>query len=144
MSIIIWVGYGHEEPCIARGSTHVFRRAGSFSLNAERIPLTWLNPQAALEENLVPPGISVFVFEMKPFAALRQNLAQHHDPGIFVVHLHEVLIQEPRVSVESVLDLEMVQVRVGPTHRCLNTLVELVEGAVSHLDSPPDWCVGSA
>ena len=67
MSIIIWVGYGHEEPCIARGSTHVFRRAGSFSLNAERIPLTWLNPQAALEENLVPPGISevVFVLEMK-------------------------------------------------------------------------------
>ena len=117
MSIIIWVGYGHEEPSIARGSTHVFGRAGSFTLNAERIPLTWLDPQTTLEENLVPPGISevVFVLEMEPFAVLRQNLAQRHDPGIFVVHLDEVLIQEPRVSVESVIDPEMVQVRVGPT-----------------------------
>ena len=78
MSIIIWVGDGHEKPCVTRGSTHVFRRAGSFSLNAERIPLTRLNPQTALEEDLVPPGISevVFVQEMKPLTALRQDLAQ--------------------------------------------------------------------
>ncbi len=87
MSIIIWVGYGHEEPCIARGSTHVFRRAGSFSLNAERILLTRLDTQTTLEENLVPPRISevIFVLEMKPLAALRQNLAQHHDPGILTL-----------------------------------------------------------
>jgi len=45
----------------------------------------------------------------------------------------------PADTVESVFDLEMVQVRVGPTHRYLNTLVELVEGAISHLYSPPDW-----
>ena len=77
MLLVAGIGEHVQELLVTRGSTHVFRRAGSFSLHAERIPLTRLNPQAALEENLVPPGISevVFVLEMKPLAALRQDLA---------------------------------------------------------------------
>ena len=67
MLIVAGIGEHVQELLVTRGSTHVFRRAGSFSLDAERIPLTRLSPQAALEENLVPPGISevVFVLEMK-------------------------------------------------------------------------------
>ena len=106
----------------------------------ERIALTRLSPQAALEENVVPPGISevVFVLEMKPLASLRQDLAEGRFPGILVVHLHEVFLQEPGVTVEPVVNLEVMQMRVGPAHRQLNTLVELVQVAVSHLNSPPD------
>jgi len=37
-----------------------------------------------------------------------------------------------------IVDLELVQVRVGPAHRRLDVLVELFERAVPDLDSPPD------
>lgn len=37
-----------------------------------------------------------------------------------------------------VADLEVVQERVGPAHRCLDVFVQLVQRAVLDLDAPPD------
>jgi hypothetical protein len=45
---------------VAPGAAHVFGRAGPCLLDADRIPLAPLRPQAALERNLVPPAMPLF------------------------------------------------------------------------------------
>ena len=68
MLLIVGVADGPYEIQVTRRSAHVFRRARSFTLQAERIPLTWISLQAALKENFVQPRISkvVLVLEGKP------------------------------------------------------------------------------
>jgi hypothetical protein len=64
--LMVGVGNGFEEIFVSPGATHVFGRAGSFTLQAERIPATRLGPQAALEQDLVPPGIPEVVLVLEP------------------------------------------------------------------------------
>src|SRR4051812_43469334 len=99
--VVTRVGEDLQELLVARDPAHVFGRAGSLSFQTQRVTLTRLNPQAALEEYLMPPGIPevVLVLEAEPFAALWQDLAQNRRPGILVVHLREVFLKVPRVSV---------------------------------------------
>lgn len=51
MPLMVGVGNGFEEIFVSPGATHVFGRAGSFTLQAERIPATRLGPQAAHQES---------------------------------------------------------------------------------------------
>src|SRR5205807_10133943 len=66
--LVVGIGKHFQELFVTPNSAHVFGRAGSFTFQAERVPLTRLNPQATLEQYLVPPGISevIFVLDMKP------------------------------------------------------------------------------
>jgi hypothetical protein len=64
--LMVGVGNGFEEIFVSPGATHVFGRSGSFTLQAERIPATRLGPQAALEQDLVPPGIPEVVLVLEP------------------------------------------------------------------------------
>jgi hypothetical protein len=86
---------------------------------------------------LVQPSVSevVLVLEAEPLAARREDFAQHCRGGILESSLVEVLLHQERVAEEPAIDRELVQVGVGPAHRRLDVLVELVEGAIPDLDA---------
>ena len=50
----------------------------------------------------------------------------------------QAVIQKFWITVVFAPDVELVQVRINPAHRCLDVFVQLVERAVVNLNSPPD------
>src|SRR5208283_5233953 len=59
--------------------------------------------------------------------------------AIFVFHIHvEVHLVESRLAVVLVVDDKLMQVAVFPAHGGLDDVVKFAEGAVRHLDPPPD------
>jgi hypothetical protein len=79
--LMVGVGNGFEEIFVSPGATHVFGRAGSFTLQAERIPATRLGPQAALEQDLVPPGIPQVVLVLEPEPPPAPGVDRHDTTG---------------------------------------------------------------
>src|SRR5262245_32545686 len=92
--LVAGVAHRLQKLLVAPGAAHVFRRAGPCPLDADRIPLPPLGPEAALEQDLVPPAIPevVLVLEAEPPAALGQDVAQLRGGGVLVLHLLEVLL----------------------------------------------------
>ena len=135
MALVVRVLDGLDEIGVAPNAAAVFGWAGTFSINAKGILLPRLLLRAALEQNLVIPGIAevVLVDEPEFLAVFRDDVAQVRGRGVFVFHLLEVVLHEHGIAVILFADLEVVQVRVGPAHRRLDVFVELVERAVLDL-----------
>src|SRR5581483_10488302 len=108
--------------------------------DADRIPISRLGPHGVLEENIVPPRVPevVLVLEPEALAGPGQDVADPRAGRILVAELVEVLVQQQRVAVKLLTDLEVMQVGVGPAHRRLDALVQLIEGAILDLDAPPN------
>src|SRR5262249_32849432 len=124
----------------APNAAAVLRWAGPLPLLAKGVLRLWISPHDTFEKNLVIPGVAevVLVLEAEPPAAVRQDVADPGDRRVLILHVLEVLLQEHRVAVKLVLDLGVVQVRICPAHRRLDVLMEVVEGAILHLDTSPD------
>ena len=77
--------------------------------------------------------------KLKPLAVRGNDLAhlgaERVDRRRFVL---PAIVEQLGIAVDDAVDLELVQMRVRPAHRRLDVLVELVQGAVLGLDSPPD------
>jgi hypothetical protein len=59
VSLVLGIADGLQKLLVAPYAANIYGRAGPFSLDIGRIPLPSLGPQAALEENLVPPAIPI-------------------------------------------------------------------------------------
>jgi redox-sensitive bicupin YhaK (pirin superfamily) len=87
------------------------------------------------------PVIAEIVLVLKPhsLAGLRDDRA---DFGHRRISGHVLIRPAPaeqlRVTVTDAADQEVVEVGIGPPHRGLDVLMELVQGAVLHQDAPPD------
>ena len=87
-----------------------------------------------------------YVTEVEPAKVMEgaiRGLAEGLDPDSAyltaqMVRSLEAVVEEFGITVPQALDLELVQMAVGPAHRRLDVFVELVERAVLDLNPPPD------
>src|SRR5262249_48570146 len=95
MVFMFGIGDGVQKLLVAPGAAHVFRRTRPCTLQADRIPLAPLGPQAALEQHLMPPVVPevVVVLETESLARPRQDVTQLRGGGVAVVEFLEVLVQ---------------------------------------------------
>ena len=138
--LVVRVLDGFDEIRIAPNAAAIFRRAGSLTFDAKGVLLPRLLFRAAFDQNLVIPGIAEVVFVKEPEfpGSWRDDVAQARGRRILVAELVEIVTDQYGVAVKLLADLEVVQVRVFPSHRRLDMFVQLVKSAVLDLDAPPD------
>ena len=76
--------------------------------------------------------------KLKALAVLRDDLTDLGHGGIDALEVVEPIVDQFGIAVAFAIDLELVEMRVGPAHRCLDVFVELVERAVLNLNPSPD------
>src|SRR5271157_365097 len=135
---VLRVGYRFQEIGVAPDTAAVLGRAspGSFSAPGILDLGLWLNNSLKLDAVL--PAISEVVLIDKPgVLAGLDDLAQQDT--ILVFHLHaEVQVVEICFTVVFVVDDKLMHVAVLPAHDGLDDLVKIAQGAVWHLNPPPD------
>ena len=145
MFFVIRIADRFQEIGIAPDSTAVFWWASSFSLQAGWIIGIGINCRAPLEQDLMFPSITeiVIVFEAEPIAGIGQDLTDVSLRGIITIEVIEPVIQQFRITIVFTLDVEQMQMAVGPSPRRLDMLVKFVESAILNLDSSPNRGVAS-
>ena len=135
---VLRVSYRFQEIGVAPDTAAVLGRAspGSFSAPGILDLGLWLNNSLKLDAVL--PAISEVVLIDKPgVLAGLDDLAQQD--AILVFHLHaEVQVVEIRFTVVFVVDDKLMHVAVLPAHDGLDDLMKIAQGAVWHLNPPPD------
>ncbi len=134
-----------KEIAVAPDPTAVFGWAGLFTFQAKRVFGFGIDCRGSLEQDLVFPAVAeiVLVIEGESFAGRGQDLTEVGLRGIDALEVLEPVIQQVGITVALALDFELMQMAVGPAHRCLDMFVEFVERAVLHLDSSPDRRLGT-
>src|SRR5690606_20193611 len=110
---------------------HVFRWADTLAFETDRIPTAFLGSEASFKDDLMFPAVTevVLVQKSESLPVLGDDLADLGHGRIDAVEVLEAVVEKLRIAVPFAIDLELVEMRVGPAHRRLNVFVELVERA---------------
>src|SRR5206468_2289132 len=93
--LMIRIANCFEEVAISPNAAAILRRTGPLSFWTNRVFLPWIGGQAALEENLVFPGITeiVLVLEREAFRRLREDFAEYRPSGVDALEILEPVVQ---------------------------------------------------
>lgn len=135
--LVLWVADRFKEVAVAPDPAAILWRASTLTLQAQRILGLGINRWATLDQDLVFPRVAKFVllFEGETLAGLGENLAQHRRCGAFAVEVLKAVFEQFGNTIAPALDLELMEMGVGPAHCGLDVFVER---AVWDLNSSPD------
>lgn len=123
-----------QQVLVAPDPAAVFRRAGPFASQTQRILQSWVRREHLLKCDLVLPGVAEVILAVKLGFRGGYHLPQA-DPAL----IPHVFKSPLRITVTLLTGMELVQVRVGPTHHHLDDPVQLPEcGLTADEHSPPD------
>jgi hypothetical protein len=121
-------------------TANIFRGTSTRSFDTARVLGSRLGVRRVFKDKLMPPAVSEVVFVAHPQvgAMLGNEIADSNAAVVKRTKVIEVARQGSGISVPGVSDLKLVQMRIRPTHRGLDQLVQFLQRDVLRLDPSPD------